>query len=74
MDKKKTLIIKNCNNNPKVFYGLQKLKSNFVSNFHNNQKPNSEVEFKHKIDTKKPIINFDQNNNFFTFMNLNEEK
>ena len=23
-------------------------------------KPNSEVEFKHKINTKKPIINFDK--------------
>ena len=29
---------------------------------YNNQKPNSEVEFKHKINTKKPIINFDKNN------------
>tara|TARA_Y100001970_G_C14258087_1_gene877134 strand:+ start:6285 stop:7580 length:1296 start_codon:yes stop_codon:yes gene_type:complete len=59
---KKNSEYKKGNNNPKVFYGLQQ-EIKFCNNCtYNNQKPNSEVEFKHKINTKKPIINFDKNN------------
>ena len=49
------------NNNPKIFYGLPR-EIKFCSKCtYNNQKPNSEIEFKHNINTPKPIINFDQN-------------
>ena len=49
------------NNNPKVFYGLPK-EIKFCNNCtYNNQKPNSEIEFKHNIKTKKPIIGFNKN-------------
>ena len=50
------------NNNPKAFYGLQK-EIKFCNNCtYSNQKPISEIEFKHNINTKKSFVNFDKNN------------
>tara|TARA_B100000963_G_scaffold1809_3_gene1380 strand:+ start:22547 stop:23848 length:1302 start_codon:yes stop_codon:yes gene_type:complete len=49
------------NNNPKIYYGLPR-EIKFCSKCtYNNQKPNSEIEFKHNINTKKPILSFDEN-------------
>lgn len=49
------------NNNPDAMYGLPR-DIEFCSNCgYSNQKPNSEQEFKHNIDTKKPTIAFDEN-------------
>ncbi len=50
------------NNSSEVFYGLPK-EIIFCSNCaFSNQKPNSEKEFKHKINTEKPTVQMDKNN------------
>jgi hypothetical protein len=47
--------------NPKVYYGLDK-NIKFCNNCtYSNQKPNSEKEYKHKINTKKPSLKLDSN-------------
>ena len=49
-------------NNPKTFYGLPKEVKFCSSCTYSNQKPNSELEYKHSIKKKKPIISFDEKN------------
>ncbi len=50
------------NNNPETFYGLPK-EIIFCSNCaFSNQKPNSEQEYKHKINTEKPTVQMDKQN------------
>ena len=64
---------KKSNNNPKIYYGLPS-EIKFCSKCtYNNQKPNSEIEFKHNINTKKPILGFDENN-ICDACKLNERK
>ena len=50
------------NNNPKKYYGLPKDVKFCLNCTYSNQKPNSEQEYKHSINKKKPIINFDKKN------------
>ncbi len=47
---------------PKVFYGLPEKILFCQKCTFSNQKPNSEQEFKHKLNTKKPTVSFDKNN------------
>ena len=47
--------------NPKILYGLPS-EISFCSNCcFSNQKPNSELEYKHNFKTKKPTVQLDEN-------------
>ncbi len=49
------------NENPGVLYGLPNTVQYCKKCVISNQRPNSSVEFKHKVDSKKTAINFDEN-------------
>ena len=46
---------------PKTFYGLPREIRFCARCGYSNQKPNSEKEYKHSIDTRKPTVAFDEN-------------
>ena len=48
------------NTNPETYYGLPQDIRFCTRCSYSNQKPNSEKEYKHNIDTKKPTVTFDE--------------